>query len=150
MQTDQTNTPRDPRYRGASANMRASDADREAMAEVLRRHYAEGRLDSQEFDERIERCYTAKRLGELDELLTDLPRDPVRPPEPERPHRGYRPRWGFAAVVPIIIALIVLSALTGGHFFWLAFPLFFFVFRPFGCWYGPGRGWRGGAGTTNV
>ena len=152
MQSDQTYTPRDPRARGAIGNMRASDADREAMAEILRRHYAAGRLDAQEFEERIDRCYAAKRLSDLDELLTDLPREqaPKPAPEPGRPWRGYRPRWGIAAVVPIVIALIALHALTGGHFLWLLFPLIFFLFRPFGCWFGAGRGPRDGAGTRYV
>ena len=151
MQSDQTNTPRDPRFRSAAGNMRASDADREAMAEILRRHYAAGRLDAQEFDERIERCFTAKRLGELDELLTDLPREPAQQPEPERTWRGFRPRWGMGMIVPIVLALIAICALTGAHLLWLAFPLFFFFFfRPFGCWYGAGRERRSDSGTTSV
>src|SRR5690348_17161530 len=117
MSSDQPYSPRDPRARGAAGNVRASDADREAMAEILRRHYAAGRLDPQEFEERIDRCYAAKRFSELDELLTDLPHEETPKPSPhaERPWRGYRPRWGAAAIVPIIVALIALCALTGGH-----------------------------------
>src|SRR5262249_31350519 len=112
---NQTHDTRDPRYHGGPRNMRASDADREAMAEVLRGHYAAGRLDAQEFEELIGRCFTAKRLGELDDLLIDLPREPA----PQSPHRqahyGYGPGWGPAFIVPIVIALIVASALVGGH-----------------------------------
>lgn len=137
---NQTHDPRDPRFRGGARNMRASDADREAMAEILRRHYAAGRLDAEEFEERIGQCLSAKRLSDLDGLLTDLPREP-EPPPPEPPWYAHRPPWRFAIIAPIILALIAICAFTGAHLLWLAFPLFFFfVFRPFGCWYGPGRG----------
>jgi hypothetical protein len=53
--------------------MRASDADRDKAAQLLREHHAEGRLTAEEFDDRVDRALTAKTLGELDELLSDLP-----------------------------------------------------------------------------
>src|ERR671937_1511154 len=59
-------------YRDDSA-MRASDAERTTTAELLRRHHAEGRLDTAELEERIERCYAAKTRGELHALTADLP-----------------------------------------------------------------------------
>ena len=111
--------------------IRAADADRDATANVLRRHYTEGRLNAQEYDERIERCYAAKTLAELDELFGDLPRVEAREPEPAHLRHAYRPPWRLAVVAPIVIALIVISALTGAHLFWLAWPLFF-VLGPFG------------------
>jgi hypothetical protein len=58
--------PSDPR-------MRASDSDRDRTAALLREHHAVGRLTAEEFKERLDRAYTAKTLGELDELLADLP-----------------------------------------------------------------------------
>jgi hypothetical protein len=53
--------------------MRASDADRDHVAEALREAYAEGRLDAEEHSERIDLVYKAKTLGELAPLLSDLP-----------------------------------------------------------------------------
>ncbi|MGC4893935.1 DUF1707 SHOCT-like domain-containing protein [Micromonospora sp. DT31] len=53
--------------------IRAADADREATAERLRAALAEGRLDLDEYDERLRQAYGAKTYGELDTLLTDLP-----------------------------------------------------------------------------
>jgi hypothetical protein len=53
--------------------MRASDADREAVAELLRTALSEGRLDLAEFDERLQRVYAAKTYGDLGGLLDDLP-----------------------------------------------------------------------------
>lgn len=53
--------------------MRASDAERERVAEVLRDALEEGRLDVEEFQERVERTYEARTRGELAPLVRDLP-----------------------------------------------------------------------------
>ncbi len=53
--------------------IRASDADRDRTAALLREHHAAGRLTADEFAERLDKAYAAKTLGELDELLSDLP-----------------------------------------------------------------------------
>ena len=58
--------PGDPR-------IRASDADRDRVASLLREHHAAGRLTAEEFHERMDRALEARTLGELDELMTDLP-----------------------------------------------------------------------------
>jgi hypothetical protein len=54
-------------------HLRAGDADRAAVADVLGRHMSAGRLTLEEFDERLTRAYAAKTFGELDELTADLP-----------------------------------------------------------------------------
>ncbi|MBT2493856.1 DUF1707 and DUF2154 domain-containing protein [Streptomyces sp. ISL-96] len=53
--------------------MRASDAERERVAEVLRDAVAEGRLDMEEFDQRLDAVYKARTHGELEPLVRDLP-----------------------------------------------------------------------------
>ncbi|WP_103532493.1 DUF1707 domain-containing protein [Streptomyces sp. SM11] len=53
--------------------MRASDAERERIAELLREAVAEGRLDMDEFDQRLETTYKARTHGELEPLVQDLP-----------------------------------------------------------------------------
>jgi hypothetical protein len=58
--------PGDPR-------IRASDADRDRVAALLREHHAAGRLDAEEFHDRMNNALEAKTLGELDELMADLP-----------------------------------------------------------------------------
>lgn len=58
--------PGDPR-------LRASDADRERTAQLLREHHAVGRLTAEEFDGRLDKVFAAKTLGDLDVLLADLP-----------------------------------------------------------------------------
>ena len=56
-----------------SDQMRASDADRDRTAALLREHHAVGRLTAEEFEDRLEKVFTAKTHGDLDALLTDLP-----------------------------------------------------------------------------
>ncbi len=53
--------------------LRASDADRERVAEVLREALAEGRLDMEEFGERLDATYQARTYGELAPITRDLP-----------------------------------------------------------------------------
>jgi hypothetical protein len=53
--------------------MRAGDADRQAVADKLRSALDEGRLDLGEYDERLQKTYAAKTYGDLDGLLDDLP-----------------------------------------------------------------------------
>ncbi len=79
--------------------MRASDVDREAAVELLRTHHDQGRLTLDEYTERIGAAYSAVTLGELAQLLKDLP-----PPE----HLEYdvevlRAAWQrSAAVQPVV------------------------------------------------
>nr|WBO78241.1 DUF1707 domain-containing protein [Streptomyces sp. SBE_14.2] len=53
--------------------LRASDADRERVAEILREALAEGRLDMEEFGERLDATYKARTYGELTPITRDLP-----------------------------------------------------------------------------
>jgi Domain of unknown function (DUF1707) len=109
-------------------NQRAADADREETSERLRRHHAEGRLDAEEFQERVDRCYQAKTIGDLDRLVTDLPPEPV-----SEGLFGLR-RLRAVPLLPIVIALVAIGAVSHGHHghfgFWLLIPLFF-LFRFF-------------------
>ncbi|ARZ69930.1 hypothetical protein SMD11_4324 [Streptomyces albireticuli] len=53
--------------------MRASDAERERITEALREAVAEGRLDMEEFEQRLDAAYKARTRGELEPLVRDLP-----------------------------------------------------------------------------
>jgi hypothetical protein len=74
----------------ADPRIRASDDDRDRVASLLREHYAAGRLTMEEFNERLDLAYAARTLGELDELLSDLPSiDIYRLPDASLPwYRG--------------------------------------------------------------
>ena len=128
------------RIAGRNPNLRAADADRELTAARLREGHAEGRLDMDEFQQRLERCYQAKTVGELDELVRDLPRHDERV---ERPSLGWfrPPGPRLAPLAAIVIALIVISAAIGHHFFWLWIPLVFLFWRM--SWSRRRRSWAG-------
>jgi hypothetical protein len=53
--------------------MRVSDADREAAAAELQEHFASGRLNQDELDERLAAVFVAKTRGDLDAVFADLP-----------------------------------------------------------------------------
>jgi hypothetical protein len=57
----------------SQADLRVSDADRQSVADQLSQHFADGRLDQAEFDERLSQAMNAKTYRDLDGLLTDLP-----------------------------------------------------------------------------
>jgi hypothetical protein len=117
---------------GRNPDLRAADADRERIADELRQSHAEGRLDIAELQERLEHTYGAKTLGELDWLVSDLPRR-----DQERRAHGWAPSRPASLVLPVaLIAAIVVAA----HLAWLPVALLlFFVVRPL-AW----RTWGGG------
>lgn len=54
--------------------MRAADADRDGVAEVLNTAYVEGRLTKDEYDARLESALSARTYADLDRVVIDLPR----------------------------------------------------------------------------
>jgi fatty acid desaturase len=98
-------------------DVRASDAEREQVAEALRTHAAAGRLDAEELDERMGRALAARTRAELEPLVADLPE-----PAPQRPRpRRELPR--IAPVIPLAILLVAIWALTGAGYFWPIWPI---------------------------
>lgn len=116
-------------------SLRVSDAERAQVADALSRHFAEGRLDAQEHDERLQRAMAAKTRADLAGLLSDLP-----PPVPEAaPVELRRRRGGFVLllVTTCIFMAAFTSALWAWHFPWLLFALIFFL-----VWRRAHRGWH--------
>ena len=122
------------RIRYADQHIRVSDADRNAVAEQLGAHYADGRLDQAEFDERISRTMAAKTRGDLAGLFDDLP-DPhpgpagapgaAGPGGPTAPYIRPRRRSGvFRSLILLAIVIIVCSTA------WHAMNSFFFFNIP--------------------
>ncbi|MFF0437635.1 DUF1707 domain-containing protein [Streptomyces sp. NPDC004327] len=68
-----------PDFADPQGAMRASDADRDRIADILRDAMAEGRLTAEEHSERIDAVYRAKTVGELEPLVRDLPATGHRP-----------------------------------------------------------------------
>ena len=98
----------------SSPGLRASDADRERVAAALRRHHLDGRLDTDELQERLERCYAARTAGDLAPLTADLPED--ERPRAQRPGAGPPPRAAIGAVVlAAFLVLATVGAVAHGH-----------------------------------
>ena len=57
---------------GRPRKLRATDADRDAYADVVSKGYAEGQLDATTFEYRSSKVLNAKTVGELDDLVADL------------------------------------------------------------------------------
>jgi len=106
--------------------IRISDADRERVTARLREHFAEGRLTSEELDERISAALSAKTFGDLRKIMADLPDSSPAPPNAKQPPPwAYRP--GFVAcrgprLLPLaILFLIAAVAIPGVGWMFVAF-----------------------------
>ena len=121
-------------------HLRAADADRAAVATVLGRHMADGRLTVDEYDERLARAYAARTYGELDQLTADLPSGerprPVEPARRARPeitgacgplpgpwnrggHTGHAwASWLRTALIVLVIWAVTSFASGGLLYFW--------------------------------
>ena len=71
--------------------IRASDADRDRIADILREAMAEGRLTADEHAERVDLVYRAKTVGELEPLVRDLPAAGPAPGRPAASPYSYGP-----------------------------------------------------------
>ncbi len=88
----------DPNIPGREPDLRASDAERAQIIELLRRHQ-DGRLTAEELAERIDRVNAATTFRDLDASMANLPRLlPPLPPQPRQNGRQGRP--GKRSTVP--------------------------------------------------
>ena len=88
--------------------LRASDAERERVAAFLRDQSLEGRLTTDELDERLGRAYRAVTVRELRELVVDLPGSPLGPQRGRPAPPGLRRSPNLAP--PALAACVVLMA----------------------------------------
>jgi hypothetical protein len=92
-------------------SVRASDSDREDVAERLRAATAEGRLLTGELEQRLEAAFHARTYGELDALVVDLPAAPA--PLPARRHLKLPVVAGATLALGILLSMLAASATTG-------------------------------------
>lgn len=91
---------------GEPGHLRASDADREHVAEILRQAAGDGRLTLEELDERLDQAYAAKTYAELEPVTRDLPQ-PGRAHVPVPVHAPADPsRFGGQPSSPAAIAIM--------------------------------------------
>ena len=96
------------------STLRASDADRDRIAERLRHATAEGRLLAEELEERLEATFAARTYGELDAVVADLPGAAVRRRERPQSNLWLRPLPLLALIVlaPFLFSLLLAAAVV--------------------------------------
>jgi hypothetical protein len=103
-------------HMATAPDLRIGDADREAVAESLREHYAQGRLTLEEFNQRLDAVFAATKQSQLSAITRDLPHAAV-PSAPlpvtaawagrERAWHDYRARGRRRlGMIPVIIAML--------------------------------------------
>ncbi|MFT4295228.1 MAG: DUF1707 domain-containing protein [Micropruina sp.] len=121
--------PRDPQYQ----HLRASDGDRGNAASMLADAYAEGRLDNDEYNQRLDQVMSSKSLGELVPVLTDITPLPAAgqqqasAPAQQSGARGLLgqfPRWWLGLAVMFNV-IWLMTVLTSGHliYYWPMWPM---------------------------
>jgi hypothetical protein len=135
--------------------MRAGDSDRKAVADQLKSALDEGRLDLSEYDERLQKTYSAKTFADLDGLLDDLPgtvppqHSQVQPAATQAPEAAAAParstanqvaRWvgPYGGVILICVLIWAITSASAGHtvYFWPIWMLIPLVLGVAGQWFG--------------
>jgi hypothetical protein len=111
-----------------NASIRASDEERNAVADRLSRHYAEGRLDEVEFKNRLDTAMSATTRGDLHGLFDDLPTLPSAPPPPPPRHRRVLP-W-----ILIVVLVAIAAGATMPFYPMYRVPWFLFAVIAFFLW----------------
>lgn len=122
---------------GYSDDIRVSDAERAEVTDLLARHYSDGRLDKQEFDERSSRAMSAKTRGDLVGLFHDLPDlespggdaggHPGAGTAPARPYGRHPRRYGRSHPILALVAFFIVASIAWHAFFHIMFIPWFAV-----------------------
>jgi hypothetical protein len=109
------------------ASIRASDADREAVAERLRHAAVEGRLEPDELEERLHAALRARTYGDLRRLLSDLPAKPLawerRNAAQVRPAAGIAVALAMRAAIVLAVVIVVLVVAAVMAAWWVLWAL---------------------------
>lgn len=97
-------------------SVRVGDAERDEAARALGEHFVSGRLDRDEYDERVDVALSARTRGELARVFRDLPGSapavPFRPPMLRRRSRSRVP------VLPVLLIMFGVALLVGHLWVW--------------------------------
>ncbi len=107
---------------------RAGDRDRQKTAARLGQALAQGYLELDEYEHRVQTAFQTHTTGELKELLADLPLDRIRRADPRR--RAARVaaarksvRIHLAAYLVMTATVLTVWAATGVTYFWPIWPI---------------------------
>lgn len=123
-----------------TSGIRIGDEERDQAVSGLAEHFAAGRLNKAEYDERADQVLQARFRSDLDPLFADLPRPQPGPAQPQglmRPETGVadKRRPALAPIMmlfPMLVVGIVITAVIL-HAPWMLFGMIWlFVFTGFG------------------
>jgi hypothetical protein len=110
----------------------AGNRDREKTADLLGQALAQGYLQMDEYEARLQAVYQAHTAPQVRELLSDLPVDRIRRHDPRRraariaaARRGVRIHLGaYAAMVAVVLTVWAAIAMTtSATYFWPIWPI---------------------------
>ncbi|MGO9694993.1 MAG: DUF1707 domain-containing protein [Mycobacterium sp.] len=111
---------------------RAGDRDREKTAARLGQALAQGYLELDEYEQRVQAVFQTHTTGELRELVADLPLDRIRRADPRRrAARIAAARLGvrihlaayLAMTVVVLTVWAAVAVTTGASYFWPIWPI---------------------------
>lgn len=125
--------------------LRIGDAEREQAQTALADHYAAGRLDHDEYSQRLDRIWAARTRAELDPVFVDLPGAegvgaprpayPFSTPTARSPQQPGRSR-SSRPPLPLVALLVVLglvAVVTHLPLILIGLGVWFFFLRGGGC-----------------
>jgi hypothetical protein len=110
----------------------AGNRDREKTADLLGQALAQGYLEMDEYEVRLQALYQTHTAPQLRELFSDLPVDRIRRHDPRRraariaaARRGVRIHLGaYAAMVAVVLTVWAAIAMTtSATYFWPIWPI---------------------------
>ncbi len=131
------------RRRAGYGHLRVSDAERAEVADLLSKHYGDGRLDQAEFEARMDLAMRAKTYADLNGLFDDLPQTETSGTAGGPPGAGGALRREHPlSPAPrqhrhhplLVIGLVVVAAIAVGHALTWPFGLWGWFGFGFGPW----------------
>ena len=119
--------------------LRIGDAERDGAVAALGEHFAAGRLNNEEYDERAAAAWAARTAGDLTPLFADLPAP--HPPATAASHPAANPTtgtdssftqrawWSAIGTIPVLVLLVVLAVTTQLPWFFIAIFAWFWFAR---------------------
>ena len=111
---------------------RAGDHDRQKTAARLGQALAQGYLDLNEYEQRVQTVFQTHTTGELKELLSDLPIARIRRADPRRraaraaaARLGVRIHLGAFVAMTVVVLTVwaAVASTTGAAYFWPIWPI---------------------------
>ncbi|HWF68090.1 MAG TPA: DUF1707 domain-containing protein [Mycobacterium sp.] len=111
---------------------RAGDHDRQRTAARLGQALAQGYLQMDEYEQRVQAVFQTDTTGELKELLADLPLDRIRRADPRRraarmaaARRGVRIHLGAFVALTVVVLTVwaAVASIAGAAYFWPIWPI---------------------------